>query len=286
MNVVFGAFTDEQIQILVERFGIIQPFNAALLSPCSYDLRAGKEVRSRSRQGSHDLAKAGDYFVECGECITLDSLEELNFRDEVNIEGWGKCYIGAHVLNKHRLVGFGLFHPGTSVDPGFKGPLALTLFNMGNTAVRIRHHDPICNVIFFPVAKPRRLYGIDQTPSVREGSTDFSLIVDRAGQKTSDDVLSKMYGTPIARLYERVAAVEDDTELFHLRREEKKREEKRTNRGSLIRTLFTGLVAAIVGGIVVYAVKSAYEKSNLPQATEEAKKLKDNRKTPSVKTDK
>jgi deoxycytidine triphosphate deaminase len=242
------------MQYLAETQGLIHPFAADLLSGCAYDLRAGAVLRSRNRETSHDLARE-DYLIECGECITVNTLEVIDFSKSYELEGMQGVQFIAHVINKHGLVAWGLFHPATVIDPGFKGPLALTFFNMGSTSLRIKFETPICKMVVVPVSTPKRLYGATQTPSYKQGSTDFSLVVDRAPTKASDEILRRMYGTPVTRLFERVDSLDVARDVLDLKRDQKEREERRAGRRQFLRSLFV----ALIGGIAALLMAKAWQ---------------------------
>ena len=154
--------------------------------------------------------------------------------------------ITAIIMNKHSLVAWGLFHPTTAVDPGFKGSLALTFFNLGSTSLRIKYQDPVAKVMFFCSPESERKYGVNQSPRYREGSTDSSLIVDRSPEEMSDLMLRKMYGAPVRRLYDAVATLAAHKDVLHIKSEEKRKEEKASERRSFSADLMIAFFGAIL----------------------------------------
>ena len=171
--------SDVAISRLCVQNHLIRPFDPEMLSGCSYDLRAGTKLRSRNREQSFDLDSA-PYVIESGECVTLTTLETVDFREPFSLELGGEtvtAYMSALILNKHTIVATGLFHPDTSVDPGFRGPLALTLMNFGPIGYLIHSMERIAKIVFVPIIMPvERVYGVTQVPSVREGDTNMALI--------------------------------------------------------------------------------------------------------------
>jgi deoxycytidine triphosphate deaminase len=191
--------TDIELEQLVKDFAVIAPFAPELLSGCSYDLRIGKPIRSRNRSRVFDLSK-GDFSIESGETVTFETMEILDF-SRVPLFGF--------IVNKHSVLAKGLAHPITKVDPGFHGPLAITLFNHGNKAETIQYGQPLVSLVMMvPSGKVERIYGVSQRPSYREGSLDIAAIDNEPERPLDDKGLSKMYGRPLSRLYERVEELE------------------------------------------------------------------------------
>lgn len=198
-----GLLTDEDITNLAETAALITPFEQSMLSGCAYDLRVGKTVRSRNRGRTFNV-EAAEYYVESGECVTFQTLETVDFRTTL-LFGW--------IVNKHSILAKGLVHPITKVDPGFKAPLAITLFNLGSVAEPIRYGQPLVSlVISAPRGLPKRVYGLSQRPSYVEGSLDIASIVNEPAEPLDDAALAKMYGRPLARVYERLEKVEASIE--------------------------------------------------------------------------
>ena len=232
-----AIFIDLDIQRLSEAKGLVSPFDPGRLSGCSYDLCVGSKLTSRNRLANFDLTK-DDYVVESGECITIDTLETINLR-EVNAFGV--------VANKHSLAATGLFHPSTTVDPGFQGPLALTFFNLGNVRYTLRRGEPIAKVFFCSLSgQPERIYGVTQRPSYREGTTNIAAIVDHPQHRDDDDELAKMYGAPVRKLYERLRRFEDNMELIDLRRAR----ERRTRWLTYLIAFLTGSFGALLTNLI------------------------------------
>jgi len=243
-----GPLTDPLLRRLGPQF--LDPINFDLLSGCAYDARVGKFLKSRNRQASWKFADKGEYVIESGESVTIETQEEFNFRDSIEIDGH-KYYLFALVYNKHTILGKGLFHPTTAVDPGFKGPLALTFINLGNLPVPINAGDPIAKITFFPLyPHPTRIYGTSQRPTVREGSTDFALIMDAGSANDDDRRLAKMYGRPLARLYERFDELERSVELRRLQRAEIERTERRNIWYAAFIAIFSAIVGAVLGAVI------------------------------------
>lgn len=239
-----GLLTDEDLARLAEAAGLIKPFDPSLLSGCSYDLRVGKIVRSRNLRRTYN-AEAADYYVESGECVTFQTLEEVDFRATLAF-GW--------IVNKHSVLARGLVHPITKVDPGFTGPLAITLFNLGGVAEPIRYGQPLVSLVVTVSNKPPGLvYGVSQRPSYIEGSLDIAAMVDEPAKPLEDADLARMYGRPLARVYERLEKVEASVEAGLIKKAE---ERKVWWREFGLRSLFL-LIGVLLAALAAY-LRSVY----------------------------
>jgi deoxycytidine triphosphate deaminase len=250
---VGSLMSDNDIEQLVTNIGAIEPFEPALLSGCSYDLRVGRPLRSRNRSRVFDLSK-GDFSIESGECITFETMETLNF---------AKTALFGFVVNKHSVLAKGLVHPITKVDPGFHGPLAVTLFNHGNKAEPIQYGQPLVSLILIaPSNRPQRMYGVSQKPSYKEGSLDIAAIDNEAEEPLDDKGLAKMYGRAISRLYERVEELEKRFDVGFI----KKRRERRAKGWDLFWRVVVPLLAVTIGALLNqnWVAISAWWKSLFP----------------------
>jgi deoxycytidine triphosphate deaminase len=233
-KVVPTILSDFDLEKLAKEVGLIAPFEDECLSGASYDLRVGGKLSSRNRLKTFDLALS-DYIVESGECVTIDTFETLNLR--------GQALFGV-IANKHSLAALGLFHPITTVDPGFQGHLALTFFNLSNVRYTIRRGDKIAKIYFQALNSPyQREYGVNLRPSYREGATNVALIVDHPEKRDEDEELAKMYGAPISRLYKLLNLTEKQLELLAL----KGAKEKRDRFTQWVFTAIVALVSAFLG---------------------------------------
>ena len=240
-----SILVDKNIIELVSTDNLISPFDPNLLSGCSYDIRVGSLITSRNRTAQFDLDKE-PYVIESGECVTITSLEEFSFRN--------KSFFGI-IVNKHSILGQGLFHPITTVDPGFVGQLAITFIHLGHVPYTIKKGDKICNIVFQSLSEsPDRVYGVTQRPTVKEGSTDYSLVIKEPDESLRNKSLKFTYGTPFTDLLEKVQELEkriekldSSGELIYYKKEEEKRKDKAIRNRWLI-----GLVFTILGLILGY----------------------------------
>lgn len=232
-----NVLIDKQIVDLALNHNLINPFDESFLSGCSYDLRVGSVLRSRNRLSTYDLSK-NTYVIESGECITIETLEEVDFRD---------ILLFGIISNKHSILAKGLFHPITTIDPGFKGTLAVTFMHLGNIRYELKQGDKIAALSFHPIyPKPKNIYGITQSPSYREGSTDIALIVDKPKELDDDMSLASMYGKPIEKLYEKIANLENNFQLATLNNESRKIRGRKIVYWSMLFALLSGLSGSLI----------------------------------------
>jgi deoxycytidine triphosphate deaminase len=230
-----NALVDSELVALAAEGKVITAaFEAKQLSGCAYDLRAGDSLTSRQRGQQFDLTKE-PFVVESGEVVTIRSMEELNYLDPLC------CGL---ILTSHTQLSQGVFHPTTSVDPGFVGPLTITLINLGTTGYSIRRGDRIAKLITSPVSPtPDRIYGKGQKPRVVEGSLEHSLVVVRASASDEELESDEFFGGPLRNLAERVRVLEDDAELH--------RTKKENRRIRFVLMAIWTLVSAVMGGSIV-----------------------------------
>jgi deoxycytidine triphosphate deaminase len=205
-NKTQSVFVDKDILTLVQEGKLFsKEFEVKQLGPCAYDLRAGSSLTSRQRSQTVDLTKA-EYVLEPGELATVQTLEHVDLSDPVSM---------GLIFSNHTQLSQGMFHPLTSIDPGFSGPLTITVLNTGNTGFRIRYGERIAKLVLMPVSpNPDRLYGKGQKPRAPEGSLEHSLVVDKA--KSDDDFAEsdEFFSGPLRKLAERVTTLESGAQLF------------------------------------------------------------------------
>lgn len=230
-----NALVDNELVALAAEGKVIETaFDAKQLSGCAYDLRAGNSLTSRQRGQQFDLSK-DPFVVESGEVVTIQSMEEVNFLDPL-------CY--GLILSSHTQLSQGVFHPTTSVDPGFAGPLTITLINLGKTGFTIRRGDRIAKLITSPVSPtPDRIYGQGQSPRVAAGSLEHSLVVVRASASQEELEGDEFFGGPLRKLADKVGVLEDGAELH--------RTQKENRRFRFVLTAIWTVVSAIIGGSIV-----------------------------------
>jgi deoxycytidine triphosphate deaminase len=108
------------------------------IQPIGYDVRVGNEVWLWSAQEFIDPEKEA-LIIRPGEVAVIRTYEYMKVpRDMAGI-----------VKSKVSLVSIGLSHVSTTVDPTFKGYLAVTVSNVGVRDIRLKYKDPFATVVFF-----------------------------------------------------------------------------------------------------------------------------------------
>lgn len=242
-----SIIVDKEIIELVKSINLIAPFDPNLLSGCSYDIRAGSKIISRNRTSEFNLDKE-PYVIESGECVTVLSLEEFSFRD--------KPLFGI-LVNKHSLLGQGLFHPITTVDPGYTGKLSITFLHLGHVPFKISKGDAICNIYFHYLSQiPDRWYGTTQTPNIKEGNTDYALVIKEPDEELRKKSLKFTFGKPFTDLTEKVESLEKkfdkikgESELIYYKKQDEKKKDNVLKNRFLI-TIIVALCSFIFGSIL------------------------------------
>lgn len=238
---IFNKFTqnyltDKNIEDLVSSGKLFadSTFLPKQLSGCAYDLRAGKNLTSRNRGVVVEISTDG-YVIQPGELVTIQTLEYIDLSNPL---------LMGLIVNSHTLLSLGLYHPITTIDPGFKGHLAVTLINHGNTGYRLCSEDRIVKLLLCPVSPtPNRIYGQQYRPRVIEGSLEHSLYVERYKlEKIHPSQLADYFGGPLADLVERVETLEKDSGRYRVE------QQLGRYRGllSAIGVIFAGAVGAIL----------------------------------------
>ncbi|MBI5102391.1 MAG: hypothetical protein HZB33_11220 [Nitrospirae bacterium] len=231
---------DKDIVTLVDngKLFLEDTFEQLQLSGCAYDLRAGNRLTSRNRSITIDLDSEG-YIIQPGEVVTIVSKERLDLSDPLLL---------GIIANSHTQLSQGVFHPISTVDPGFKGPPTITFLNQGNTPYKIREGDRIGKLLLAPIAPhPDRIYGANYRPRVIEGSLEHSLYSERhkLGAVTAEDT-KEFLGGPIGELAGRVDNLEKSAEL-HRTQQSLKRYQILTGGIWLI---LAGIISGAIGGII------------------------------------
>jgi dCTP deaminase len=117
-------------------------------SNVSYDLRVGSEYRGHREAEKTELPEEGFLVLHPGNAVLIQS-EEVLFVPR-------KLF--GYVVPKVTLLQQGVSNTLSKVDPGYNGPLIVTLFNLGKRDLRLRRRDRFCSVVFHDVADGATLY--------------------------------------------------------------------------------------------------------------------------------
>lgn len=140
--------SDVQIQEALDLGEIgITPFDRKMLQPASYDLKVGRNAATVPTNGDPriNLEKEGVLFIPAYAPAVIWTREELRL---------SKSYVG-HFGLKSKLARRGLSASvGIQVDPGFCGPLSVTLMNMTPSPVSLSYEDDFLTLEFEKLSVP------------------------------------------------------------------------------------------------------------------------------------
>jgi dCTP deaminase len=117
-------------------------------SNVSYDLRVGSEYRGHRDAEKTELPDDGVLVLQPGNAVLIQS-EEVFFLPR-NLFGY--------VVPKVTLLQQGITNTLSKVDPGYNGPLIVTLFNLGKNDLRLKRRDRFCSIVFHTVGEGATLY--------------------------------------------------------------------------------------------------------------------------------
>ncbi|MDD2665583.1 MAG: hypothetical protein PHI74_01290 [Methanocellales archaeon] len=136
--------TDVDIKKALGKDIVIEPFSGRSLTPVGYDFRVGDFLFSLE----HGLLepKEGVYLLPPKSTVQIMSKESL----------WVSNRIGGTFHSKVSLVSKGLSHISTTLDPGWYGPLLITVRNNLDKEIPIKTMDPFVTLVFFKVSTPTK----------------------------------------------------------------------------------------------------------------------------------
>ena len=143
-----------------------QQFQERDTGNASYDLRVGLEYRDHRDAGPTQLQDGEGITLQPGAAVIVQTEEYVHFPKHV----FGHIVPRVHYLQK------GISNTGSKVDPGYKGNLLITLFNLGKQPVYIPRKERICCLYLMDVADgvlpyekdPKRIQGRSAATSFRQ----------------------------------------------------------------------------------------------------------------------
>jgi dCTP deaminase len=126
-------------RILISNFDDKQ-FGEGETNAC-YDLRVG--LRYRDHRKSDVYAVGEEFTLVAGTAVVIETEEEFHFP---------KTRFG-YVVPKVGMLQQGVSNTMSKVDPGYHGPLLITVFNLGQKDVPIKRLDRICALVVHDVDK-------------------------------------------------------------------------------------------------------------------------------------
>lgn len=113
----------------------------------SYDLRVGPEYRYLHRRQKYELPEGERFVLRAGQSALVQTEESVHLP---------KTTTGL-ILSIVSLAQLGVSNRAAKVDPGYNGPLIVTITNIGNEPVTFARKDRFCCIEFHRVegqAKP------------------------------------------------------------------------------------------------------------------------------------
>jgi dCTP deaminase len=114
----------------------------------TYDFRVGPTYRDHRNPTQTDLPARGELRLLPGSAVIVASEEEVTFP---------KSRFGM-IVPKVSLLHRGISNTTSKIDPGYRGRLYVTLFNLGKQNVILRRGDKFCSLVVLAVGDGSRLY--------------------------------------------------------------------------------------------------------------------------------
>lgn len=129
-------------------FNLDQSQLSGASSNVSYDLRVGSEYRGHHDAEKTELPDDGVLVLHPGNAVLIQS-EEVVFLPRKRF---------GYVVPKVTLLQQGITNTLSKIDPGYNGPLIVTLFNLGKADLRLKRRDHFCSIVVHTVADGAILY--------------------------------------------------------------------------------------------------------------------------------
>lgn len=113
----------------------------------TYDFRVGPTYRDHRNPTQTDLT-SGELKLLPGSAVIVATEEEVQFP---------KSRFGL-IVPKVSLLHRGISNTTSKIDPGYRGRLYVTLFNLGKQNVILHRGDKFCSLVLFRVGEGARLY--------------------------------------------------------------------------------------------------------------------------------
>jgi len=113
-----------------------------------YDLRVGSKYRDHRDRNVREIPNDGVVTLRPGSALIIQTEEYLHLPSQL----YGT------IASKVSLLELGLSSTFSKVDPGYPGHLLITLFNLGQTTVRLRRGERFCALTLYRVAPGARIY--------------------------------------------------------------------------------------------------------------------------------
>ena len=114
----------------------------------SYDLRVGPEFKDHRDDQKQALPDEGEIKLLPGVAVILQTEESVCLPRSMF----------AYVIPRVKILQKGLSNIVSKVDPGYNGPLVVTVFNLGRRTVTLKRREPFCCLVLHSVLDGAGLY--------------------------------------------------------------------------------------------------------------------------------
>lgn len=129
------AFSIDGKALLIQNFDQSQFENQHDSNAC-YDLRVGDKYRDHRNSEAITLKKDDVIILDPGSAVIIKTREYVHFP---------KCMFG-NIIPKVGLLQKGISNTFSKIDPGYKGHLLITVFNLGKQVVFLKFEEKFCSL--------------------------------------------------------------------------------------------------------------------------------------------
>lgn len=219
------TLTDRQIREKAKE-GFIKNYDEECINGASYDFRAGDTVIvARPDQSNYlyeSLKHSKEIDIRPGYACTFYSLEKVKL--PMNFKG--RLSLRSYFANKKLLYAGGL------IDPGYNGYLFFTLFNLGNSIVKISYKEPIVTGEFTEIDSAEISY-------CKKGEEILELPEDKL----------VLFPKPSIKMY-------DWLEISVMLKKHNKNLQELKITKAIIDLIFFAIIAGVVAGVVILTLQS------------------------------
>jgi|SRR6266480_3970970 len=139
-----ALLSDVDIKKALGKDIVIEPFNSDSLTPVGYDLAIGDFVFSLEH---NMLELQNDYYI-----IPSKNTVQILTKESL----WVSRRIAGTFHSQVELVSRGFSHISTTLDPGWYGPLLITMRNNTEKDIPLKVGSPFVTLLFFKVRTPTK----------------------------------------------------------------------------------------------------------------------------------
>jgi len=132
--------------LLIRNFDDAQLLSGAL--NCSYDLRIGAEFKDHREGWKTEILDDDHLTLLPGHAVIIETRESLHV----------PVSMFDYIVPRVKWLQKGVSNTLSEIDPGYNGPLLITLFNLGKNTVAIPRKDGLCSLVIHDVGQGACLY--------------------------------------------------------------------------------------------------------------------------------